>query len=760
MDKLEGVEYTVKKSSNRRYQKWIMTEKMQNTFEKGTYKVVNEGETLTISKSIYLFAYLDKSVNVTVKYEFEKPETEGEYEENEAAKLEKSTLTYTLTEGKAISVEKLGAFSNERDERLKMKNDTAWGKYNKAYIQDAEITYTTDKVTNSPLTGTGITADGSLSYTVTFRYKIKRVKVRFNMPAGAIPSAIGEQKVYYGGKLNTTGFPELSYAESHWGEVKATLKHFTKNPIDYSADYSKDEPKFDHINHVFGEEEFEKDTLDLYPVWNKAVNVQIKLRIKGQKTHGDEYEKADGTETEYISSIKKNDGDKVKASDFLEYVKSKINGDIYNKDSMFFKHEGAEIGQADPVDVKLPNTVIEFYVKRQIRTITLDTDEEVDVSKVKGGTVKSGNKKIEYRHGYEFQEDETPTIADTEEDEFLGWLNGTNLYKFNNPNSVTENVTLTPKTQKAYATVNINLNGLRAEGLKYEDGSITGTPDSTWSKITFRVPKEKIKNSPYTLTNLRANDGELFYKESTQRQVRLTGYTGDTTINKTAQTHEVTAEYTEDPELYKGMYPQTRKEINGTVKEATQTYHLVYGTFNVITAYSKGKKYERIGSDYFLYELVETELFPACEDEQMWTKNTIDISIFHGNNIYDSSYVRQYLEKVVKAKIQASTIYMPKMKNKYTDEMGQTEFFAYAHTALQQQALKYKKITDYAAVVRSRYVAIRGINISIYEGGNFAELSYVNTRNSNLIGRINADGSITLTQDPHCAFGLRPAITF
>ena len=65
---------------------------------------------------------------------------------------------------------------------------------------------------------------------------------------------------------------------------------------------------------------------------NIKKKVKIKFAIKGQNTFGEEYEKAEGTESEYVSSIKKEEGDTVKPSELLDIVKGKINETIYNKD--------------------------------------------------------------------------------------------------------------------------------------------------------------------------------------------------------------------------------------------------------------------------------------------------------------------------------------------------------------------------------------------------------------------------------------------
>ena len=99
----------------------------------------------------------------------------------------------------------------------------------------------------------------------------------------------------------------------------------------------------------------------------------------------------------------------------------------------------------------------------------------------------------------------------------------------------------------------------------------------------------------------------------------------------------------------------------------------------------------------------------------MWTKNTIDISIFHENktnsNIYNNSYIKQYLEKVVKVKMQVSSIGLPWLKNKNTDIMDEGTAKAYSNTQSKRDKLKWKKITDYTKDVQANYKTLRNINI-------------------------------------------------
>ena len=292
--------------------------------------------------------------------------------------------------------------------------------------------------------------------------------------------------------------------------------------------------------------------------------------------------------------------------------------------------------------------------------------------------------------------------------------------------------------RKRYATVNINLNGLRAEGLQYADGDISGSPDSTWTRITVRVPYEQFKNTAYTLSNLKANNEAVWYSERTQRQVRQTGYTGQTTINEAGQTYEATATYTEEPEtIYRGMYPQTKaasSEIEGTTiteevdKNEPKTG---YGKFSYTIAYNKGNKFEVINGEYYKFEPVEWEEFPL-ETNKQWTKNTLDVSVFDSgdsnSSIYSGSYIEGYL-RIMAQKMQIDyTLSLPKIGGH--DELAWTTAITYSgpNTAAEiKEKLKYKKVTDYARAVSGSYKELRKIKTRVY--GTSIENTWLGTSN-------------------------------
>ena len=573
--------------------------------------------------------------------------------------------------------------------------------------------------------------------------------------------------------------------------------------------------KFDNTNSVT-----ENITLRA----NMKNKIEIKFAIKGQKTSGDGYEQAEDTVAEYASNIKKKEGQTVQPSDLLHLVKGKINETIYNKNEMSYKHDGEEVGEMQSIQVKPPSTIIEFYVNRQIRTITLDTTQTVNTSKLKGAVeIANDNKVLKFRHGYSFVGDETPTIAGTEEDEFNGWLNGEKIYRFGNPNSVTSDATLIPNMKKRDAIVNINLNGLSGANLRYEADGITARPDASNTKITFNVPYSKMS---YTLKNLRA-DGVFTVGGS---KVEQTGYSGDVNINKAGKTYnltvtyrelgatvdigglegngwhysdagidavqsgnkitlnvpserlpytlkplqntglpfssltqkaikyvgyqdndpittggniyERTAQFSEDAEKYKGLYPQTKaesSEIEGTTtteEVANNEPKTGYGKFSYTIAYNKGNKFEVINGEYYKFEPVEWEEFPPeVETNKQWTKNTLDGSIFDNgqpnSNIYSGSYIEGYL-KIMAQKMQIDyTLSLPKLGGNDALPWNTALTYINQNTAAEiKEKLKYKKVTDYARAVSGSYKTLRNIKINIYRYS--VELTWLGTRHQDV----------------------------
>ena len=110
--------------------------------------------------------------------------------------------------------------------------------------------------------------------------------------------------------------------------------------------------------------------------------------------------------------------------------------------------------------------------------------------------------------------------------------------------------------------------------------------------------------------------------------------------------------------------------------------------------------------------------------------------------------------------MQVASVSLPKLKNTTTDVLTWDEAKKYSESDSQKQALKYKKITDYATAVRSNYKSLRGISISIYEGESYSQFTWLGTRyagSSSTSYFIYPSGDLN-NRLTHNAFGLRPAI--
>ena len=111
--------------------------------------------------------------------------------------------------------------------------------------------------------------------------------------------------------------------------------------------------------------------------------------------------------------------------------------------------------------------------------------------------------------------------------------------------------------------------------------------------------------------------------------------------------------------------------------------------------------------------------------------------------------------------MQVASVSLPKLKNTTTDVLTWDEAKKYSESDSQKQALKYKKITDYATAVRSNYKSLRGISISIYEGESYSQFTWLGTRyagNSIQSYPIRPSGVLDEHRTHH-AFGLRSAIS-
>ena len=297
-----------------------------------------------------------------------------------------------------------------------------------------------------------------------------------------------------------------------------------------------------------------------------------------------------------------------------------------------------------------------------------------------------------------------------------------------NINKAGKTYNLTVTYRELGATVNIG--GLEGNGWYYSDAGIDAVQSG--NKITLDVPSERL---PYTLKPLQ-NTG-LPFSSLTQKAVKYVGYQDNDPITTGGNTYEITAQFSEDVEKYKGLYPQTKatsSEIEGTIiteEVANNEPKAGYGKFSYTLAYNKGNKFEVINGEYYKFEPVEWEEFPL-ETNKQWTKNTLDVSIFdngqENSNIYSGSYIEGYL-RIMAQKMQIDyTLSLPKLGGNDALPWNTALTYINQSTAAEIKAkLKYKKVTDYATAVSGSYKALRKITTRVY--GISIQCTWLGTRN-------------------------------
>ena len=611
--------------------------------------------------------------------------------------------------------------------------------------------------------------------------KRKRVKVVFSLPSGTTPSAIEQQEVIFGAKMQPPVLPQR-YVASNWeGTTSATFKHFTRNPIDYIQNYSENKAKFDIANHVFDQDEdFAHKIMNLYPVWNKANNVPIKLRVYGETSAKETVleDKAEGMQELYTTTTLRTDGTTVKPADILSYLRSVMNKTVYNENQFVFKHNGSEIELSSETTVTLSQTntnlTFEVYLKRNIRTITLEAKETdiINADKVVGAVEKgTNNRTLKFKHGYKFSNDENPYVLETTDYEFMGWKHNSIPYTFDGDREVTEDITLVADMQMKYAIVNMALNGIRARGLEYSDLGINGELADDLTKITVKVPHDRLPYKFDTSKLLRAETGANFYSEVSQRRVKQTGYSGEIDITERGKTYNIGVTFDEEPDsIYKGLYPQTEFNLTGRINvKPTITVGLKHGPVDVVNAYNKGDYYEELTVEedgktvkkYFRYEPLAMEQVPG-NPAQQWTRNHVDVSHYdngesHSNN-YENSYIKEYLNKVFKMKMQLSSsdiVELPKIK-------GKNEMENESEIADLQGAMRSNEISNFTTTSCTHYRELRKYVGAIYSVSysNATWLGIKKGAYSNHGMWMLFPSGYPYFKDTTYAFALRPVIRF
>lgn len=611
-----------------------------------------------------------------------------------------------------------------------------------------------------------------------YRLKRKRVRVMFNLPPGTTPSTIAEQEVIFGNKMQPSVLPQ-TYKASNWeGTTIATFKHFTRNPIDYINNYSENKVKFDIANRIFDQDEdFITNVMNLYPVWNKANNVPIKLRVYGE-TSARETEiedKAEGMNELYTTTTVRTDGTTVRPADLVSYLRSVLNTQVYNENNFVFKHNGLEIELSSDAMVTLTSTTsnltFEVYLKRKLRTITLQAGDSdiINADEIVGAVEKGANNKtLKFKHGYKFADDEKAYVLDNVDYEFMGWKREGVPYVFDTSKEVIEDFTLIADMQMKYAIANVALNGIRARGLEYSDLGINGELADDLTKITVKVPHDRLPYRFDTSKLLRAEAGANFYSEVSQRRVKQTGYSGDVDITERGKTYNIGVNFEEETDLiYKGFYPQTEFNLTGSINVKSKiTVNLKYGSVDVVNAYNKGDYYEELTVEengetvkkYFRYEPLAMEQVPGNPNQE-WTKNHVDLAHYDngalGSSHYDSPYIEQYLRKVFKIKMQLSSsdiVELPKIRG-YSDIEGEESINDLAG------AMRFNAISNFTTESCKNYRLLRkigfgDINISFT---NATWLGIIKSSATHGVWMLYPDGTVHF-RNTYYAFGLRPVI--
>lgn len=131
-----------------------------------------------------------------------------------------------------------------------------------------------------------------------------------------------------------------------------------------------------------------------------------------------------------------------------------------------------------------------------------------------------------------------------------------------------------------------------------------------------------------------------------------------------------------------------------------------------------------------------------------------------GSNNYASSYLKEYLDKVVKVKMRVALVEMPKISGR--DVIGFDDNVGWYNNNVPRIKMKYNGITDYGTLLYEHYGSLRGIN-SYQKGDSQISNVYQFTR----LATACADGNSmwVLYPDGHFSWwtprqllGMRPAV--
>lgn len=585
-----------------------------------------------------------------------------------------------------------------------------------------------------------------------FNYTIRRKQWTFNF---RLPAQLGNSvttvKALYGAKIGSSSIPNPrfkdvdllginGYAEvDHWTrEVPGSIDAF----IQSGAKFDVENVNFDDINLYNNT----SGTIDLYPVWGAIKKLATTLQLFEEKS--DFTSESDRWEVKELkSSVLKTENDEVDfetfKDDVLTAIDERFNSDF---DQMQFKFENQVKDKNFKTNVRR-NLKLQYYVARKKVRLTLSTQETP--TEIPNVTVADSNNKIlEYRYGQK-PNHAVPSIPGTATHNFINmWLDEDGFkFKFNGDREVNKNMTLSPVYEVKYAKFTIEKGNMEVDEIYYEDEDATA--EVVGNKIEVTLP---ITKYPYTIKGLKSGNtyGLSFggtgvpYDKISQRPVHNFTYTkeivqpGDTSVIQFEQFNQRFVKY----------YPQTKTFqpiTDPAAKEDTQTYDFVaqeIGNIHmeITNVYYKGEKYEKVKKDgtdhYFKYEQV---FFAQSEinTKQQWAETNIDVSFFtrklqdgDGRSYdYDKSYLKAYIENVVRKKMMCEDIMMPTFEDDYDLNSGEVIDLRNYTKRYESEKIKIKGITDYVSFIYddrglnnplngTLYKEVRGMasyNSAIYE---------------------------------------------
>ena len=139
--------------------------------------------------------------------------------------------------------------------------------------------------------------------------------------------------------------------------------------------------------------------------------------------------------------------------------------------------------------------------------------------------------------------------------------------------------------------------------------------------------------------------------------------------------------------------------------------------FDWTHTYYKGEKYEELGEKIFKYSLVELEeskIKPNFNTSRKLLDNIIGNLSDEGGIGYDNSLAKEYLDKVMSAKIMKN-IYLPFIFGK---QVMQQNVDAHDNDDYKGTAVYYKNVTEtsYTTYVRDNFDLVRHFDNQIFSG--------------------------------------------